>query len=44
MYCTGELDLNDDGKIVDFTAANSIANLFKIKEQNNRSSSPQWQK
>ena len=44
MYCTGELDLNDDGKIVDFTAANSIANLFKIKEQNNRSRSPQWQK
>ena len=32
-YCRGEAAVNDNGAIVDFAAANSITDLFKIKEK-----------
>ena len=34
QYYRNEPDLNGDGEIVDFTAANGINNSFKIKKSN----------
>ena len=33
-YCIDEPDLNTDGKVSDFTAANAITDSFKIKAKN----------